>query len=126
MEQYKSQMINVRVQQCVGVAALVLGTVAAFAIKDAWFIAIGFGLLFGLGFLRQANGIQKRLEHYAANNYERYTKDHPAQVSPRGVTCFKCNSPKIHTKNLMQGTFTREHHCGQCGTTLYYSPEQNR
>ena len=45
---------------------------------------------------------KEKMEHCTANNCTKYTK------------------------NLMQGSFTREHHCGQCGTTLYYSPEQNR
>lgn len=126
MEHYKSQMSHIRIQQCIAVMAMVLSVVVAITIKDGWYIAIGFGLLVGISVFRWAHGFQSRLEHFAANNYERYAKDHPAQVTARGVTCFKCNSPKIHTKNLMNGTFTREHHCGQCGTTLYYSPEQNR
>ena len=128
MEHYKSQMINVRIQQCIG-AALLLGgaAIGIFVLQGSdRFWAFGVGLFFGLGFLWQANGIQTRMEHYAANNYTKYAKDHPAHVTDRGVTCFQCKSPKIHTKNLMQGSFTREHHCGQCGTTLYYSPEQNR
>ncbi len=68
----------------------------------------------------------RTLQHYATHTYERYVQDNPQCAGPRGVTCFKCQSPRIHTKNLMQRTYTREHHCGQCGTTLYYSSEQNR
>ena len=127
MEHYKSQMINVRIQQCIGIALILGGAfLALFVVKggDKFFPLVM--PLFGAGFLWQAHSIQKRMEHYAANNYTKYAKDHPAHVTDRGVTCFQCKSPKIHTKNLMQGSFTREHHCGQCGTTLYYSPEQNR
>ncbi|QIL71593.1 hypothetical protein G7048_15270 [Diaphorobacter sp. HDW4B] len=127
MEHYKSQMINVRIQQCIGIALILAGAYAGlFELKgnDRFFALVL--PLFSIGFLGQAHSIQKRIEHYATNNYTKYAKDHPAHVTERGVTCFQCKSPKIHTKNLMQGSFTREHHCGQCGTTLYYSPEQNR
>ena len=76
--------------------------------------------------LKARSGPTGTIECAYISNYTKYAKDHPAHVTDRGVTCFQCKSPKIHTKNLMQGSFTREHHCGQCGTTLYYSPEQNR
>lgn len=119
-------MINVRIQQCIG-AALLLGGVAIgiFVLQGSdrfWCQGTPFS---ASRFLWQANGIQTRMEHYAANNYTKYAKDHPAHVTDRGVTCFQCKSPKIHTKNLMQGSHARAP-LRQCGTTLYYSPEQNR
>ena len=129
MEHYKTQMINARIQQCIGIAIL-LGAayVGVFEFKSAnnLIIPLAIGLVFGGGLIWQGSSIASRAEHFASHNYERYAKDYPAHVTANGVTCFQCKSPKIHTKNLMQGSFTREHHCGQCGTTLYYSPERNR
>ncbi len=128
MEHYKTHMINARVQQCIGLA-IILGAAYAgvFVFKgNDTLITLVVGLVFGGCFIWQGSSIASRAEHYATHNYERYAKDYPAHVTANGVTCFQCKSSKIHTKNLMQGSFTREHHCGQCGTTLYYSPERNR
>ena len=128
MGHYTSQMINARVQQGIG-AVILLGAVymGILGTKGSEiFIPLAFGLVFGAGLIWQGSSIASRVERYTSHTYERYAKDYPAYVTANGVTCFQCKSPKVHTKNLMRGSFTREHHCGQCGTTLYYSPERNR
>ena len=58
-----------------------------------------------------------------AQNFAWYKKQHPEHVTPRGAKCYSCNSPRVGTERLMQQTYTRRHFCRDCGTTLYYSPE---
>lgn len=61
-----------------------------------------------------------------AKNYAWYKKTYPQAVNPAGqAACFVCNSSRLHTKNMMNQTYLREHHCGNCGQSLYYSPEKN-
>lgn len=57
-------------------------------------------------------------------NYTWYKETHPLNVTPNGVTCHACGSRKIHVRALMRQTYHLAHMCGQCGETLYYTPEK--
>ena len=53
-----------------------------------------------------------------------YRAEFPHLVGKDGrVTCYSCGSSNIGTERLMEGMYMRRHLCRQCGTTLYYSPE---
>lgn len=67
----------------------------------------------------------RRITRYQTQTYDWYIQAHPNAYKNSRVFCNYCNSGKIHTKNLFNRTFTREHFCGQCGKTLYYSPESS-
>jgi hypothetical protein len=58
-----------------------------------------------------------------ARNYAWYEQNHPKCVVGDRVYCFSCNGQRIQVRNLMQGTYLRDHFCAKCGTTLYYTPE---
>lgn len=60
-----------------------------------------------------------------AQNFAWYRAQHPSLVSPHGVICHSCGGKRVHVRGLMRRTYIREHFCTLCGTTLYYSPEQN-
>ena len=57
-------------------------------------------------------------------DYKRFVKQHPDHVHNGQVSCTSCNSRRIHTKALMNQSYTREHFCSQCGEFLFYSPER--
>lgn len=65
----------------------------------------------------------KRISRHQRQTYDWYIKNNPDLFKNGRVTCKKCSGGIIHTRNLFKRTFTREHFCTQCGTTLYYSPE---
>ena len=65
----------------------------------------------------------KRISRFQKETYDWYVKNHPELIKNGRVSCKKCSGGIIHTRNLFKRTFTREHFCTQCGTTLYYSPE---
>lgn len=58
-----------------------------------------------------------------SQNYAWYAQQHPDCVIGDSVKCRSCGSRKIHTRNLMNHSYTRVHFCSKCGTNLYYSPE---
>lgn len=65
-----------------------------------------------------------RFRKFSKKTYLQYREDHPECVNNNKVSCFKCGSDRIHVRGLMNHTYHREHLCTQCGTTLYYSPEE--
>lgn len=65
----------------------------------------------------------RKFDRYEKQNYHWYIQTHPESFRQNRVYCHSCNSGKVHTRNLFNRTFTREHFCSQCGTTLYFSPE---
>lgn len=87
--------------------------------------AAGFGiflLFFGLlSFITFSN--IRRDSKFKAKNYAWYRKAYPAAYRDKRITCHSCDSDRVHTRNLMNQTFMREHFCSQCGQTLFYSPE---
>jgi uncharacterized paraquat-inducible protein A len=64
---------------------------------------------------------QRRLKRM---NFAWYAANHPAHIKNGKVSCMACNSKSIGTERLLERTYMRRHYCRQCGTTLYYSPEQ--
>ena len=58
-----------------------------------------------------------------SQNYAWYAKTYPECVVGDGVKCHSCGSHKVHTRNMMNHSYTRVHFCSKCGTNLYYSPE---
>lgn len=62
---------------------------------------------------------------YLLKSYDWYKTNHPENVQGNKVTCFKCGSSRINIRSLLQQTYHREHFCGQCGQSLYYTPETN-
>lgn len=111
--------------------------------KTACLVVICFGLglslygfittdkiFFWFGVIIAAIGVLRLIKEFQiqkmlAKNYSWYKKQYPKAVDEKGqASCFECNSKRIHTKNLMNQTYVREHHCGNCGKTLYYSPEK--
>jgi predicted SprT family Zn-dependent metalloprotease len=65
----------------------------------------------------------KRMKRMRAKNYQWYRATYPAAVKGTRVACHSCGHDRIQVRNVMQRTFMREHFCGQCGESLYYSPE---
>lgn len=57
-------------------------------------------------------------------NHAWYRQQHPTLVDERGrLRCRSCGSNEVQIRNLMNKTYMRAHICGQCGTTLFFSPE---
>lgn len=57
-------------------------------------------------------------------NFDWYRSRHRHAVSERGkVSCYSCGNHSVRVRNLFQRTYTREHFCGDCGTTLFFSQE---
>lgn len=67
-----------------------------------------------------------KIQKMLAKNYAWYKENYPQAVDAKGQTsCFECKSMRIHAKNLINKTYVRQHHCGNCEKTLYYSPEKH-
>jgi ABC-type nickel/cobalt efflux system permease component RcnA len=65
----------------------------------------------------------KRMKRMRAKNYQWYLATYPDAVKGKRVACHSCGHDHVQVRNVMQRTFMREHFCGQCGESLYYSPE---
>lgn len=65
----------------------------------------------------------RRKRRMMAKNYQWYRATYPEAFRGQRVTCKACGSDHVSVRNVMQRTFMREHFCGQCGESLYYSPE---
>lgn len=104
------------VLSCVGMGIVLTGLT-----RDKVQIPLG-GVMFLIGLSLIYRNL--KIKSLREKNFEWYRSTYPNAVDGKGQTkCFKCDSNRVHTKNLMNQTFTREHHCGNCGQTLYYSPE---
>ena len=65
-----------------------------------------------------------RLRKLQQHNIGWYRLTYPGAVSGNGkVSCYACGNRSIHVRDLRRRTYTREHFCGDCGTTLFYSEE---
>ena len=67
----------------------------------------------------------KRRKGLLAKNFAWYKAQNPNYVREGTVKCTGCEGTNTRVRGLMQRTFVREHFCGTCGKTLYYSPESN-
>lgn len=62
---------------------------------------------------------------WARHTFEWYRTTFPAHAHAKGrVSCRHCGSEHVRAERLLNRTFMRVHSCGQCGKTLYFSPEQ--
>lgn len=113
---------------------LVIGSIVAtlfFLIGLALFISgikgDGHSLFMGAIFLLVSSvtlfTLISRHKKFSIKTYHWYRKAYPDNVRSNKVSCFKCGSDRIHVRGLMNHTYHREHLCYQCGTALYYSPE---
>lgn len=89
-------------------------------------IFLGFFIVLVTLFVKGVTERVRRLKQMRAENYDWYCATHPDLCTSGRVQCFKCKSNRINARNMMNRTFMREHFCTQCGTTLYYSEEDNR
>lgn len=106
-----------------GFAGLVLLLGAAFLMSRGDTTGSLFWLLFG-GVLSLAGFRQYfRLNRFEKRNFEWYKRTYPESCERRRVACTSCEGTHIRVRGLMQHSYTREHFCGTCGKTLYYSPE---
>ncbi len=83
-------------------------------------VMILVGSFFGVNLIRHS----RRMKLYKSHNYAWYAKQHPGLVKNGRVRCHNCSGGRIQLRNLKEHTYTRAHICSDCGTTLYYSPEQ--
>lgn len=68
----------------------------------------------------------KMLRTFADMSYDNYKLRHPDNVRSNRITCFNCGGNRLNIRAMMDQLYHREHVCVQCGTTLYYTPEQGR
>ena len=84
---------------------------------------VAFGLFFGVIFAVAGIPNYRRFAMFQRQNFAWYAKTYPSSMVKGRVHCHSCSSDRVHVKNVMQHTYTRAHLCGNCGTTLFYSPE---
>ncbi len=83
-----------------------------------------FGLLFGGIWAVVGLGRYFRINKFENRNFDWYRRTYPDLCGRNGrVSCRSCNGKQIRARGLMRHSYTREHFCGVCGTTLYYTPE---
>jgi hypothetical protein len=83
-----------------------------------------FGILFGGIWTFAGLYSYARIRKFEERNFEWFRRTHPNSCGDNGrISCPSCNAHKIQVRGLMQHSYTREHFCGACGTTLYYTPE---
>lgn len=113
------------------VGAIVQGFVVAVAITFGGFTFVSGGrtVLLGILFVALIVGLSvgvymwRRAHRFQTQTFGWYRAQHPNLVSHNSVRCSECNGSHIRVRGLMQHSYTREHFCAHCGTTLYYSAE---
>lgn len=140
---YKSQRIGVVVFTSafiiIGTAAVLYGIIAfiSFWMKHDELQQLGVGGASSMGallpiavggiFIFSGMSIMRnklrQLRLFETKTYSEYIKLNPQQIRNGRVACNRCQSSDVRTKALMNKTYHREHYCGLCGATLYYSPE---
>ncbi len=110
----------------VGLSVLSLGIVSGKS--GAFFFGVVFSTIsisiMVLG-LKAINIRLAQLEKFSTHTFDSYKNKHPNLVKHDSVECFSCGGKRISARALLNKTYHREHFCTKCGTTLYYSPEQN-
>lgn len=62
---------------------------------------------------------------WASHTYDWYRSTFPQHAHAKGrISCRHCGGEHIRTERLLKQTYMRVHTCGQCGETLYFSPEK--
>lgn len=70
-------------------------------------------------------GAIKQSRIHRRYTYAWYRQTFPELIDRQGkVCCHQCGQSQVRVTNLMNKTYTRAHVCGQCGETLYFSPER--
>lgn len=72
-------------------------------------------------------GVVSQFKHYGkmkSQNYDWYKKQHPDLVNNGIVSCNRCAASNVGVERVMNQTYMRRHFCRQCGSNLYYSPEE--
>lgn len=88
-------------------------------------LAVGFGLTFVsvVVLVIRYSSLQKAA--WAKHTYHWYRATFPEHAHAKGrVSCRHCGGEHVRTERLLNQTYMRSHNCGQCGKTLYFSPEQ--
>jgi hypothetical protein len=73
--------------------------------------------------IAQVVDVFRKVALYKKRTFAWYRTNYPDQIRGSKVSCYECGGERIHVRELMNQTFTREHFCTACGKTLYYSPE---
>ena len=76
-------------------------------------------------FIVVADAVQRSsyLDKLKKQDYTWYRNQYPEAMRNGRIVCRQCQSRAIRVRGLMNRTYMREHFCGECGATLYYSPE---
>lgn len=83
-----------------------------------------FGVVFGAIWTVAGGGTYLRIRKYEERNFTWFRQTYPDSCGAKGqISCISCQGKRISIRGLKQHTYTREHFCGTCGLTLYYSPE---
>lgn len=86
--------------------------------------SFGILLILGLGLAFKGFSWHAQIRKFEERNLEWFKKNHTNSCGENGqISCPSCKSNQVRVRGLMQNTYTREHSCGACGTTLFYSPE---
>ena len=103
------------------IGVVLICAIGGISVNDA-FGGILLGIFVGLV---RALSVDKQLliQQYRAQDYRWYVSVHPEALKGAKLTCTHCGGDRIHTRALMNRTYTRSHVCTQCGETLYYSAE---
>lgn len=90
-------------------------------------LALLFFLVITLVTLGFVSHVRERLRHIrlmrerAKLNYDWYREQHPNLVKSGKVECYKCSATNVQVRIVRSDIYLREHACGQCGETLYFS-----
>jgi len=104
---------------------ILVGAAMAYPVEDSnkTFTLTILGLIFVIAGLVNMVTSVRRINKFQKKTYQWYKSTHPLNIDGNRVTCFSCGGGRIHVRSLMNHTYHRDHFCGDCGTTLYFSPE---
>lgn len=104
-------------------AAIFAAAVRAWLLgRDNGTVALFVGLTGAVIYLTWRHEHQQ-LHRFQTYDYLWYRGEFPELVRGNRIACYRCHSDQVTVRQLMNRTYTRQHFCAQCGTTLYYSPE---
>jgi hypothetical protein len=95
-----------------------------FSMPHVNFGTLGILLILGGGFTFAGLGVYVRIRKFEERDFVWFKRNNPNSCRENGeISCPSCKSNQIRVRGLMEQSYTREHFCGACGTTLFYSPE---
>jgi hypothetical protein len=109
----------------IGSIFVLIGAVMAYPVddSDSSVMLTILGVIFVIAGLVNMVTSVRRINKFQKKTYQWYKATHPLNIDGNRVTCFSCGGGRIHVRSLMNHTYHRDHFCGDCGTTLYFSPE---